>query len=115
MLAIIKQDIPIVQDIISHEHALEHFKSIGRTYATLLIKSNNEPHVEVDECDGYMDLHYRTLVSRTGHIIGEFDLKLYDGGMVLVDPYKKMIFNPKLISLYRDYNAWGKVREFILD
>lgn len=111
MLSLVEKNSKIKQEIISHDYALEYFERIGRNYSKLLIESNNDPEVLIDVCDDYLDIHHATLVGNIGQIGTQFDLLPHDKGMILIDPYKKTVFDDKLIPLYHDYNEWGKVND----
>lgn len=68
MHQIIKEDYLIKREVIGNESALEYFEKMGRKYAKLLVESNNDPFIMVDECNGYINLHHRPLVATTGQI-----------------------------------------------
>ena len=75
MQELIKKDLPIDEIELSHDEALNYFKSINHKYSTALIDSNNTDIVKVSSIDKFLSLFFRPLAKSTG-IITDFDVRL---------------------------------------
>lgn len=75
MQEIIKKDLPINEVELSHEEALNYFKSIKHEYSVALIESNNNDIVKCACIDKFLTLFFRPLAKSTG-IINDFDVRL---------------------------------------
>ncbi len=78
--------------------------------------TRNDPKVNLYQLQGYMDISYEPLLSRTG-LMKIWELKPYqERGMLLryprshnvigLDPF---VDNPLLFSIYREYKTWGSI------
>ena len=75
MQEIIKKDLPIEQIELSHDEALNYFKSIKHDYSASLIESNNNDIIKCSCIDKFLTLYFRPLAKSTG-IINDFDVRL---------------------------------------
>ena len=75
MEELIKNDLPIEQVSLSHEEAINYFKSINHPYSVSLIETNNTDVVKCSCIDKFMTLMFRPLAKSTG-VIKEFDVRL---------------------------------------
>ena len=75
MQEIINQNLPIGQVELSHDEALNYFKSIKHDYSVSMIESNNTDTVKCSCIDKFLTLYFRPLGKSTG-IIKDFDVRL---------------------------------------
>jgi len=75
MQEIIKKDLPIEQIELSHDEALNYFKSIKHDYSASLIESNNNDIIKCSCIDKFLTLYFRPLAKSTS-IINDFDVRL---------------------------------------
>ena len=75
MQELIKQDLPIEEVELSHDEALNYFKSIKHNYSVSLIESNNNDTVRCACIDKFLTIFFRPLGKATG-IITDFDVRL---------------------------------------
>jgi len=75
MQEIIKKDLPIEQIELSHDEALNYFKSIKHDYSASLIESNNNDIIKCSCIDKFLTLYFRPLAKSTA-IINDFDVRL---------------------------------------
>ena len=75
MIELIKQDLKIDEVNLSHEEALNYFKSINHNYSVSLIESNNTGSVKCSRIDQFLTLLFRPLGKSTG-VITDFDVRL---------------------------------------
>jgi uridine kinase len=115
MKEIVSQDIPIRGMVLSYMEALRYFERTNQPDTVQLLKNLNEPSIEVNSCDGYLDLAHGPLVPRTG-ILSTFGIMDYPPGFLLryppaedttsLAPFRE---NPMLFTIYREYKNWGKI------
>ena len=72
---LIKSDLPIEEVSLSHDEAINYFKSINHKYSVSLIESNNTDIIKCSCIDKFCTLFFRPLGKSTG-IIKEFDVRL---------------------------------------
>ena len=72
---LIKKDLIIEEAELSHDEALDYFKSINHKYSASLIESNNEDVIRCSCLDKFYSLLFRPLGKSTG-IITDFDVRL---------------------------------------
>jgi len=136
MKEIIEKDLPITEENVPFDMALEYFtKECNRPFSSLLIMSKFAQAITVDKCGDYYDLHYRPLVYRTG-LLKHFSLVPYRQGMMLKFPpdeykleysgeselsknyaceaEKKSIIgeldeSDALVRIYQESNSWGRI------
>jgi uridine kinase len=75
MTELIKKDLTIDEVNLSHEEALNYFKSINHNYSVSLIESNNTGSVKCSRIDQFLTLLFRPLGKSTG-VITDFDVRL---------------------------------------
>ena len=75
MEELIKNDLKIEEIELSHDEALNYFKSINHHYSVSLIESNNTDIIRCNCIDKFLTLFIRPLGYRTG-IIKDFDVRL---------------------------------------
>ena len=75
MTELIKKDLTIDEVNLSHEEALNYFKSINHFYSASLIESNNRDCVKCSNLDKFLTLFFRPLGKSTG-VITDFDVRL---------------------------------------
>ena len=75
MEELIKNDLPIEEVELSHEEAINYFKSINHEYSVSLIETNNTDIVKCACIDNFLTLFLRPLGKSTG-VINEFDVRL---------------------------------------
>ncbi len=75
MEELIKEDLPIEEIELSHQEAINYFKSINHNYSVSLIETNNVDIVKCSCIDKVLTLFFRPLGATTG-VIKEFDVRL---------------------------------------
>jgi uridine kinase len=75
MNELIQRNLPIDEVELSHQEALNYFKSINHKYSVSLIETNNVDIVKCSCIDKVLTLFFRPLGATTG-IINEFDVRL---------------------------------------
>ena len=75
MNELIKNDLKIEEVNLSHDEALDYFKSIKHNYSVSLIESNNTDIIKCSCIDKFLTLFFRPLGKSTG-IINDFDVRL---------------------------------------
>eukprot|EP01107_Rhizomastix_libera_P002198 TRINITY_DN13901_c0_g1_i1.p1 TRINITY_DN13901_c0_g1~~TRINITY_DN13901_c0_g1_i1.p1 ORF type:complete len:573 (-),score=155.78 TRINITY_DN13901_c0_g1_i1:54-1742(-) len=108
MKKIMEMNIPINTIKLSREDALEYFSKRNRPYTMSYIEAGNTVEVPVHECNGYMDLYFRSHFPATGtHPV--FDIKAQGDGLILCfcnfdDPFTigEIEDNPILRKIYKE-------------
>jgi uridine kinase len=75
MTELIKNDLPINEVELSHEEAINYFKSINHRYSVSLIETNNTDIVKCSCINKFLTLFFRPLAKSTG-VITDFDVRL---------------------------------------
>ena len=75
MQELVQKDLPIELVHLSHDEAINYFKSINHFYSVSLIESNNVDIINCTSIDKFCTLYFRPLAKSTG-VIKEFDLRL---------------------------------------
>ena len=75
MSELIKNDLPINEVELSHEEAINYFKSINHRYSVSLIETNNTDIVKCSCINKFLTLFFRPLAKSTG-VITDFDVRL---------------------------------------
>ena len=75
MQELIKKDLVIEEVELSHDEALNYFKSINHHYSVSLIESNNTDIIKCSCIDKFLTLFFRPLARSTG-VIKDFDVRL---------------------------------------
>ncbi|ELP84843.1 uridine cytidine kinase I, putative [Entamoeba invadens IP1] len=88
MTQLIKNDVPLTHEVLSHSEAIHYFKETNRPYSLSLLESINEDKVHCSCCDGFLTLFFRPLLTSTGDIGDHFDLRLSakKDGLLLIFP-----------------------------
>ncbi len=115
MREIVSKAVPIRSMPLSYMDAVRYFERNHQPDTLLLLKNLNKPRIEVNSCEGFLDLSHGPLVPDTG-ILSVFGLMNYPPGFLLryppsgdhtgLAPFKE---NPVLFSIYREYKNWGKI------
>ena len=115
----VEKNIPIINELVSYQEALDYFSENNNWKDTyLLLKYLNFSSIILYTCEEYKDIAHTTLVPRTG-FLKHFEIKKYSNGFLLRYPDKE---NPNIISpfkdipvlakIYQEYKAWGKIQSF---
>ena len=75
MQELIDRDIKIEKVELSHDEAIEYFRSIKHDYSVSIIESNNTDIIKCNCIDDFLTLFFQPLGKSTG-IINEFDVRL---------------------------------------
>ena len=75
MSELIKNDLPIKEVELSHDEAINYFKSIKHRYSVSLIETNNTDIVKCSCINKFLTLFFRPLAKSTG-VITDFDVRL---------------------------------------
>ncbi|MGH0053161.1 MAG: nucleoside kinase [Sphaerochaetaceae bacterium] len=116
MSSLVAQNLPIEEVILPYDKALSYFENNHHQQTAALLSTRNEPKVTLYQLQGYRDISYEPLLSKTG-LMQVWELKPYqERGMLIryprshnvmgLDPF---IDNPLLFSVYREYKAWGSI------
>ena len=115
MIALIKEDSPIIPDFICWQEAVDYFRQAKQEDTVLLLEENNNSRIAINRTGEYMSLKHESLLPSTGQL-KVFDLIPYTGGFLLhypssKDPLTLQPFQdqPLLFSIYREYKSWGKI------
>ncbi len=111
----VNADLPISIVMRSWSDALEYFEQSNQADTVALIEYINDPFVQLNECDGYRDLHIAPLVPRTG-LLNIWELIPYRRGMLLRFPHTKKPYEldpfsdiPVLYEIAEEYEEKAKV------
>jgi uridine kinase len=114
MKALVREDLPISFGYMAYAEALELFEKNKQSDTLLLFEQRSDSKVQVNECQGFVDLYVAPLVHRTG-LLSAFQLLPYQDGFLLrspgfgkktIDPFED---SPGLFSVYREYKKWGRI------
>jgi uridine kinase len=116
MYSLVEQNLPIEEVLLPYEKALSYFENNHHEQTAALLSTRNDPKVNLYRLQGYMDVSYEPLLSKTG-LMQVWELKPYqERGMLLRYPRSHNILgldpfvdNPLLFSIYREYKAWGSI------
>ena len=111
----IASDLPIRIIMHSWNDALEYFDQSNQADTVALMEYINDPFVQLNECDGYRDLHIAPLVPCTG-LLSVWELIPYRRGMLLRFPHTKNPYEmdpfsdiPVLYEIAEEYEQKAKV------
>ncbi len=107
---------PVQHLLFSYGEALEFFESKGISDTALLLSYQNDPKIQLYECDGFLDLAYEPLIPNT-RLADRFEVNAYGGsGLLLRYPREKDFRklsdfddNPVLFRVYQDHKKWGSI------
>ncbi len=116
MLSLVEQNQSIQEVTLPYQAALTYFEQNHFDQTAALLSTRNDPKVNLYRLQGYLDISYEPLLSRTG-LMKVWELKPYqDRGMLLryprshnikgLDPF---VDNPLLFSIFKEYKAWGSI------
>ncbi|MFA6731989.1 MAG: nucleoside kinase [Sphaerochaeta sp.] len=116
MRSLVEQNQNIQEVTLPYQVALSYFEQNHFDQTAALLSTRNDPKVNLYRLQGYLDISYEPLLSRTG-LMKVWELKPYqDRGMLLryprshniksLDPF---VDNPLLFSIFKEYKAWGSI------
>lgn len=116
MQSLVEQNQNIQEVTLPYQVALSYFEQNHFDQTAALLSTRNDPKVNLYRLQGYLDISYEPLLSRTG-LMKVWELKPYqDRGMLLryprshniksLDPF---VDNPLLFSIFKEYKAWGSI------
>jgi len=116
MRSLVEQNQNIQEVTLPYQAALSYFEQNHFDQTAALLSTRNDPKVNLYRLQGYLDISYEPLLSRTG-LMKVWELKPYqDRGMLLryprshniksLDPF---VDNPLLFSIFKEYKAWGSI------
>ena len=115
MEELVKEDLPILPDLLSWQEARDFFNSQNQRDTVLLIESNNCSQVKINRTGNYIALRHEDLLPSTS-CVKSFELLPYADGFLLQyppssspDTLKSFKDEPLLFSIYSEYKAWGKI------
>ena len=115
MKELVEQKLDIEYVSLSNQDAIKALKKQGYEDAVLLLKSMNVPSVDLYKLQEYYQIAYEPIVDNTS-VLGVWDLRPYENGMLLRYPVKESIHNivqfkdnQKLFEVFNEYRAWGKI------
>ena len=114
MFALVKKDLPIVNEEISWQEAAALFEKLGLKETRQQLNFNCSPSIKITSIDNFSDINFGPAVVSTG-VLKVFELKKYGNGFLLrfpnsSTPEKLSTFKdqPKLFEIYSKYKDWGK-------
>ena len=114
MFELVKQNLPISSCYVSYEEALELVERSGLKEARKQLNFRCPPRIRINTLDGFSDLYFGPLVTRTG-VLSVFELKKYRDGFLLRFPkgsdstkVPAFVDQPKLFEIYKKYKTWGQ-------
>lgn len=116
MRSLVERNQNIQEVTLPYQAALSYFEQNHFDQTAALLSTRNDPKVNLYRLQGYLDISYEPLLSRTG-LMKVWELKPYqDRGMLLryprshniksLDPF---VDNPLLFSIFKEYKAWGSI------
>ena len=116
MRMLVKQDLPIEEVTMTYRAALAYFEQNNFNHTVSLLSTRNDPKITLYRLQGYLDISYEPLLSRTCQMEVWELIPYQDRGMLLryprthnvmgLDPF---VDNPKLFSVFREYKRWGSI------
>ncbi len=107
MKSLVSDNIPIQVEDWPWEAACEYFKNSGQLDTLALVENLNDPHIPLNECAGFRDLHIYPMVMSTG-ILSLWELIPYHGGMLLRYPRRH---NPDQLEAFEDVPILYQISE----
>lgn len=115
MATAVKEDLPIVQETLSYQAAIQLFESTGQSDKLNLLAHRNPPVVLLHRCGEFRELCQQPLVPRLG-LLNLFDLIPMGEGFVLQIPTSaKPVELPaqtpseQLFRVYQEHIKWGRI------
>jgi uridine kinase len=115
MTALIEADHVISYHYMAYEEALALFRGNGQADTVTLLEERVAAKIPVYACDGWVDMAFNALVSKTG-LLGVFDIFPYEDGFLLryptsatgggIGPFEDL---PKVFAVYKEYQEWGYI------
>lgn len=114
MKSLVKSDLPIESELVSHSQACKIFEDENLTETRKQLEYNCPPSILLDTIEGFSDMHYGPVVPSTGYL-KVFDLMKYKDGFLLRYPstsdftkLKEFQDQPILAKVFSEYKEWGK-------
>ena len=109
-----KLDISYVS--LSNQDAIKQLSGQGFEDAVMLLRTTNEPYVNLYKVRDYYHIAYEPIVDNTG-VLGVWELRRYgEHGLLLRYPVRDNIReittfkdNSRMFEVFREYRAWGKI------
>ena len=115
MKELVDQHLDIEYVSLANQDAIRALKRQGFEDAVLLLKSMNEPSVNLYKIQDYYHIAYEPIVDNT-RVLGAWELRPYEYGMLLRYPVKYDINrivpfkdNQRMFEVFNEYRAWGKI------
>lgn len=115
MQKMVEADLPFEKISMNTDDAMDLFFQYGMYDKHKLFKYRRVSKANIYNLDGFQDYYYGYMPASTG-ILKHFDLKLYDGGFVLILPHKSaptclsdFVERRKLFLTLKQSNEWGKL------
>lgn len=115
MQKMVEADLPFEKISMNTDDAMDLFFQYGMYDKHKLFKYRRVSKANIYNLDGFQDYYYGYMPASTG-ILKHFDLKMYDGGFVLILPHKSapscltdFIERRKLFLTLKQSNEWGKM------
>lgn len=109
------ENLPFERKTILMEDARALLKEMGRDDRIGSMRSRLKTYITVYSCGDYEDYFYGYMTPSTGYV-DKFDLKFYNGGVVLLFPKKDdpdrvpdFIEQKKLFNIFRENRNWGSI------
>lgn len=117
MHEIISKNEQIIRNDITTKEAIEIYEKNGNHEKAKMLGYRDSENAVVYELDGMMEYFYGFMLPNTG-FLKVFDLKLYNGALVLLGPDLKnpavvseFIHEPRLFTIYAKAKEWSKLLE----
>lgn len=113
MTELVQRDIPFMKRSIGTDDAIELFRRYRMFDKEKLFRYRRVSKANIYNLDGFEDYYYGYMPPRSG-MLKYFDIKLYEGGMLLLLPNKKnptvieaFVPQPKLFGTLKEANEWA--------
>ena len=115
MRGIVRRDLPIARSRHTKEEAIRLFRAAGQEDTVRLLKYRPYDYFDLYTCGDYSEYFYGAMAASTGEI-GQFALRLYYPGMVLLlpgydfsQPPAPLADRPKLTRAYREAKEEARI------
>lgn len=114
MRSIVSKNLPIKSCYVSYDEAVALVEKSGLKEARTQLNFRCPPRIRINTLDGFSDLYFGPLVTKSG-VLKVFELKKYKDGFLLRFPkgsdsskVPEFVDQPKLFEIYNKYKTWGQ-------
>ncbi len=114
MRSIVSRNLPIKSCYVSYDEAVALVEKSGLKEARTQLNFRCPPRIRINTLDGFSDLYFGPLVTKSG-VLKVFELRKYKDGFLLRFPkgsdsskVPEFVDQPKLFEIYNKYKTWGQ-------